>query len=128
MIHVHSYVTHAIWRTYRKLGGKERLYRKRLQIMAVHAIKAASKWNWRGPYPRAKSSETRQQGDVARAPDEPIEDHTLHDATAGYGGEGGPEVNDDGSEIKGKRDLDGAEGTSELPGDAEWIFITVAAG
>ncbi|KAI1298883.1 hypothetical protein EDD11_006607 [Mortierella claussenii] len=51
--------------------------------------------------------------------DEPIKNRMLDDATAGYGGEGDPEVNDGGSEIKGKRDLDGAEGTRELPGDAE---------
>ncbi|KAI1313836.1 hypothetical protein EDD11_002468 [Mortierella claussenii] len=55
--------------------------------------------------------------------DESIEDHTLDDATEDYGDKGGPEANDDGSEIKGKRDLDGAEDTGELQATLNHCFF-----
>ncbi|KAI7827954.1 hypothetical protein BC939DRAFT_491045 [Gamsiella multidivaricata] len=44
VIHIHSCVTHAIWRTYCQLGDKEKLYHNQLQIMAVHAIKSRAKF------------------------------------------------------------------------------------
>ena len=42
-LHIHSAATHAIWRTYCKLGDKEKLYRDQLITMTVFAIKERAK-------------------------------------------------------------------------------------